>query len=98
MKMKYSPSLILCTSLISHAAVAQERPNFLVCVADDATFEHWSAMGCKWVDTPAFDSVASEGVLYTNCYTPNAKSAHKDVVNGPRSQQKHSAFDRQTAF
>ena len=75
MKMKYSPSLILCTSLISHAVVAQERPNFLVCVADDATFEHWSAMGCKWVDTPAFDSVASDGVLYTNCYTPNAKSA-----------------------
>ncbi|MGN0188232.1 MAG: sulfatase-like hydrolase/transferase, partial [Candidatus Cryptobacteroides sp.] len=51
------------------------RPNFLICVADDATFEHWGAMGCSWVSTPAFDSVASRGILYTNCYTPNAKSA-----------------------
>ncbi|MGM9735895.1 MAG: sulfatase-like hydrolase/transferase [Candidatus Cryptobacteroides sp.] len=64
--------------LIPALAAAVEkpsRPNFLICVADDATFEHWGAMGCNWVETPVFDRVASEGVLYTNCYTPNAKSA-----------------------
>ncbi|MGM9739678.1 MAG: heparan N-sulfatase, partial [Candidatus Cryptobacteroides sp.] len=53
----------------------KQVPSILFCIADDATFEHWGAMGCDWVRTPAFDRVASEGVLYTNCYTPNAKSA-----------------------
>lgn len=76
--MRSSFSVLLCTSLLTPAALSAReatRPNFLICVADDATYEHWSAMGCKWVSTPAFDYVAGEGVLYTNCYTPNAKSA-----------------------
>lgn len=53
----------------------KQAPNILFCIADDASFEHWGAMGCDWVNTPAFDRVASDGVLYTNCYTTNAKSA-----------------------
>lgn len=55
------------------AAGAAKRPNIVFCIADDATFRHWSAYGCKWVHTPAFDRVAREGLLFTNAYTPNAK-------------------------
>ena len=56
---------------------AQEKsaaPNFLICVADDASFDFWSKNGCEWLNTPSFDRVASEGVQYTNCYTVCAKS------------------------
>ena len=76
--MKFQYILLAGVPVLSPALTSGQevrRPNFLICVADDATFEHWGAMGCSWVDTPAFDSIASEGVLYTSCYTPNAKSA-----------------------
>ncbi len=51
------------------------HPNILFCIADDAAWLHFGAYGCTWVSTPAFDSVAARGVLFENCYTPNAKSA-----------------------
>jgi arylsulfatase A-like enzyme len=53
----------------------QDRPNILFCIADDASYPHFSANGCKWVNTPGFDRIAREGILFSNCYTPNAKSA-----------------------
>ncbi|MED5576509.1 MAG: heparan N-sulfatase, partial [Planctomycetota bacterium] len=36
---------------------APKRPNILFAIADDASFPHMSAYGCKWVQTPAFDRV-----------------------------------------
>ncbi|MDA1122441.1 MAG: sulfatase [Bacteroidetes bacterium] len=47
-------------------------PNILICIADDA-----GHMGKEypWVETPAFDRVASEGIIFSNAYTPNAKCA-----------------------
>lgn len=55
-------------------------PNILFYIADDASYAHFGANGCKWVNTPAFDRVASEGVVFDNCYTPNAKSAPSRAV------------------
>jgi arylsulfatase A-like enzyme len=51
------------------------RPNILIAVADDWSYPHAGAYGCRWVRTPAFDRVAREGVLFANAYTPNAKCA-----------------------
>lgn len=56
------------------------QPNILFYIADDASYAHFGANGCKWVNTPAFDRVASEGVVFDNCYTPNAKSAPSRAV------------------
>jgi arylsulfatase A-like enzyme len=53
----------------------KERPNILFFLFDDASYEHFSANGCKWINTPAFDKVAREGLLFRNFYTPNAKCA-----------------------
>lgn len=50
-------------------------PNILLIVFDDASFDHFSANGSKWVKTPGFDRVANEGILFENFYTPNAKCA-----------------------
>lgn len=60
---------------IPKKAGSDDRPNILFCIADDASFPHFSAYGCNWVNTPGFDRVASQGILFTNAYTPNAKSA-----------------------
>ena len=42
---------------------------------DDASYLHMGAHGTTWVNTPAFDRLAKEGILFRNCYTPNAKCA-----------------------
>jgi hypothetical protein len=43
-----------------------QRPNILFCLGDDISFPHMGAYGCSWVKTPAFDRVASEGILFMN--------------------------------
>lgn len=62
------------TGKVEKAAV-KSRPNILFCIADDASYRHFSANGSSWVKTPGFDRVAKDGILFSNCYTPNAKSA-----------------------
>ena len=50
-----------------------KRPNILLVIADDWSFGHAGAYGCKWINTPAFDRVAREGVLFSNAFTNNPK-------------------------
>jgi arylsulfatase A-like enzyme len=77
--MKYLRSAALAGIAVLAAAGASlraaDRPNILICVADDQSFPHAGAYGCTWVKTPAFDRVAREGLLFTRAYTPNAKCA-----------------------
>ena len=53
----------------------QSPPNILFCIADDQSFPHAGAYGCEWVNTPAFDKIAKNGLLFTQAYTCNAKCA-----------------------
>lgn len=68
-------SCSLCGGMATQAAsVGQEQHkpvNILFCIADDAG--HMGAYGTPWVNTPAFDRVAREGILFENAYTCNAK-------------------------
>src|SRR5680860_12814 len=50
----------------------QNRPNILFAIMDDATYMHMSAYGCTWVNTPNFDRVAANGLLFKRAYANNA--------------------------
>ena len=65
---------LFCLLLVAlgSASRAAERPNILFFIADDWGL-HAGAYGTKWIDTPNFDRVAREGILFTRAYTPNAK-------------------------
>ena len=65
----------VCSLTALRAQDKGARPNILFCIADDASAEHFSAYGNTWVNTPAFDRVARNGLLFKNAYTPNAKCA-----------------------
>jgi uncharacterized sulfatase len=56
-----------CSSL---AKQPKQRPNILFAISDDQSWPHASAYGCKFVNTPAFDRVANEGVLFHNAFAP----------------------------
>ncbi len=59
----------------SSATAADQPPNILIAIADDWGYGHASAYQSKWVNTPAFDDIARQGLLFTRAYTPNAKCA-----------------------
>jgi len=78
----------------------RQEPNILFCIADDASFQHFSAYGCRWISTPGFDRVAREGVLFTNAYTPNAKSgpSRACIITGRNSWQLGEAANHISNF
>ena len=55
-------------------STSNQRPNILIAIADDASYLHMGK-GCSWIQTPAFNRVANNGLLFTNAFTPNAKCA-----------------------
>lgn len=50
-----------------------KRPNILFALADDAS--HFSAYRHRFVNTPHFDRVARDGILFNNMFTTNPKCA-----------------------
>ncbi|MBE0660668.1 MAG: sulfatase [Bryobacteraceae bacterium] len=62
----------------------ERRPNFLFVIADDQSFPHAGAYGCKGIRTPAFDRVANEGVLFTNsfCASPSCTPSRSTILTG----------------
>ena len=90
--------ILSCNPAKKH--VESSPPNILFCIADDASFKHMSAYGSSWVNTPAFDKVAEQGLLFTNAYTPNAKCApsRSCIVTGRNSWQLEEAGNHWSYF
>lgn len=67
------------------------RPNILFAIADDAS--HMSAYGHRFVNTPSFDRVASDGVLFTSAFTTNPKCApsRASILTGMHTWQLEDA-------
>jgi len=49
---------------------AAKRPNFLVILTDQQTHNAWSGCGNSWLKTPAMDSIARRGTVFTNAVCP----------------------------
>ena len=47
------------------------RPNILIAISDDQSWLHMSAYGSKMVQSPNFDRIANEGVLFTQAFAPS---------------------------
>jgi arylsulfatase A-like enzyme len=90
-----SPMVMGC----NHKAKTSQ-PNILFCIADDASYPHMGAYGCQWVNTPGFDRVAKNGLLFTNAYTPNAKCApsRASILTGRNSWQLEEAANHWCFF
>jgi N-sulfoglucosamine sulfohydrolase len=60
------------------------RPNILFAISDDQSFAHTSFAGSKFVNTPAFDRVAREGVYFTSCMagSPGCAPSRSSLVTG----------------
>ncbi len=64
--------------------LSAQAPNFLIVVADDQSFAHTSFAGDVNVRTPAFDSIARDGVYFTNTYAsaPSCTASRSALLSG----------------
>ncbi|TMM58594.1 sulfatase [Maribacter algarum] len=94
--------IVLVFFIVFSFARAQEidnRPNILVIMFDDAGLD-MSAYGSTYVNTPGFDAIAKDGVLFNRAYTPNAKCApsRASVITGRNSWQLDAAANHVIYF
>lgn len=83
----YCLCLIGCFVLVllgAHRGLAQDRPNVLIMISDDVSWPHASAYGSKMVNSPAFDRVARQGVLFNNafCCSPGCSPSRAALLTG----------------
>ena len=85
-KRTFSALLIFISLFSSCSKKIQEQkpPNILFAISDDQSFGHTSFEGSKFVNTPAFDQVAREGVYFSNCYagSPGCAPSRSSIVTG----------------
>jgi uncharacterized sulfatase len=65
----------LAVLLLAPVAMAGERPNILLFLADDMTYTDPGPYGNKRVKTPNLDKLASEGMRFSHCFTATAMCA-----------------------
>lgn len=61
------------------ATTASSTPNVFLAIADDWG-AHAGAYGARWIQTPSFDRVARDGLLFKRAYTPMAKCAPSRAI------------------
>ena len=72
-----------CTAWLN-CALVPKRPNILFAISDDQSWLHTGVNGCKFVQTPAFDRVAQEGVLFSNAFVsaPQCSPNRASILTG----------------
>ncbi len=100
--MNLSFRITLSLLFVSALIMAQEttnRPNILVIMFDDAGLD-MSAYGSTYVNTPGFDTIAKNGILFNRAYTPNAKCAPSRAafITGRNSWQLDAAANHVNYF
>lgn len=68
--MKY-PILIVCLTIFVLTIKAQ-RPNIVLIVSDDHSYQTISVYGSKFMQTPNIDRIAKEGVRFDKAYVTNS--------------------------
>ncbi len=76
------------------------RPNVLIAISDDQSWEHASAYGCEAIKTPAFDRIANEGILFTNAFSaaPGCSPSRAALLTGRYIWQLEEAGSHACSF
>jgi N-sulfoglucosamine sulfohydrolase len=77
-------SLLALLCFVTPASAAENRPNILLILADNWAWPHASAYGDRVVETPTFDQVAREGMLFSNafCVVPSCAPSRAALLTG----------------
>ncbi|WP_139957431.1 sulfatase family protein [Flavicella sediminum] len=89
--------------LVGHSQTtkkSKKKPNILFCIADDASMKSFGAYGDTFINTPAIDKLAKEGLTFNNAYNCNPKCApaRACIVTGMYSWQLEEATNHYPKF
>ena len=75
------------------SCVAASQPNILLFVADNWSWPHASTLGDPVAETPVFDRIAREGLLFRNafCPVPSCSPTRSCILTGRAAHQLREA-------
>jgi N-sulfoglucosamine sulfohydrolase len=81
-------------------AVVNDRFNILIAIADDISYPHMGIYGYDIVETPAFDRIARNGILFHNAFAPapGCAPSRSSIHLGRYQWQNEEAGGHQTLF
>lgn len=76
------------------------RPNILIAISDNQSHIHIGILGDRTVNTPAFDYIANNGVLFKNafCSSPGCAPSRASLLTGRYPWQNEEAGGHQTLY
>src|SRR5262245_25635762 len=85
---------VIATAVLAKAAVAAERPNILMILADELGYADPAFQGCKVIPTPSLDALAKRSVRCTSGYVthPFCSPTRAGLLTG-RYQQRFGHED-----
>ena len=80
--------------------IPKSRPNILFAISDDQSFPHASAYGADFVNTPAFDRIAENGILFNNAFVaaPQCSPSRAAILTGRNIWQLEEAGTHGSMF
>ena len=86
----------LCTVWQTAAADVSDpasKPNIVLIMADDVSWEAFSCYGAEDYDTPNIDALATKGVRFSHCYsTPICTPSRVEIMTGQYSFRNYTHF------
>lgn len=87
MKYHLIPAVFLVMAILSQGCSQEgpgQRPNIIFAIADDWGWPHAGVYGDPVVQTPAFDRVANEGILFNHAYvsSPSCTPSRNAILTG----------------
>ncbi len=86
MKARYFLLLLvfLMTPVNAETPVQKKQPNFVVILLDDLGLHDTGFMGNDFIETPAMDQLAHDGVVFTQAYAnaPNCAPSRAAIISG----------------
>jgi len=92
--------LVLAVYAAPVSAAEPNRPNILLAISDDQSYPYAGAYGEQALDTPAFDRIAREGVLFKQafCASPGCSPSRAALLTGRHTWQLEHAGTHGSSF
>lgn len=82
-------AIIVCLLFVSiflsfNSRNSIKAPNILLAISDDQSYPHAGIYGCKAINTPGFDRIAREGILFNNAFSaaPGCSPSRASLLTG----------------
>jgi len=91
--MKLLAPILLGFLLLSNLGFSAPRPNIILIMADDVSWECFSCYGAEDYKTPNIDALAAKGIRFNHCYaTPICTTSRVKIMTGQYNFRNYTHF------